>query len=253
MVSQLAKGDYEDMMADGLSPTLEDFDRLNRLAMRLTDGAETTAANFPRVGWAGDVPFFQPTCAAFAWYLQFVERSDFDTATKDACWFFALANGRVLGAFDDLDDAKQITNAVNDWLASLPVTRDEIARACRYAAVGFDDAEPAKADAAKASDAAKSDAEKREESLANLDAAITTAAALTGIAPSALMSETPSRLARMVEAVRANNPMGGGETRDVAKLRADYDLTYREIRRRLVAEKSQAASCVTGAKTPGEE
>ena len=57
MISKLAKGDFEDLQAQGLSPTLEDFDRLNQIALRLTDGAETTCANFPRVGWAGDVPF----------------------------------------------------------------------------------------------------------------------------------------------------------------------------------------------------
>ena len=75
MISQLAKGDYEDMIAAGLPATLEDFDRLNCIALRLTDGSETTAANFPRIGWAGDVPFFQPTCIAISWYLQFVERA----------------------------------------------------------------------------------------------------------------------------------------------------------------------------------
>ena len=58
MVSELARGDFEDLQAEGLKPTLEDFDRLNQLALRLTDGSETTAANFPRIGWAGDVPFF---------------------------------------------------------------------------------------------------------------------------------------------------------------------------------------------------
>ena len=61
MVCELARGDWEDLRAQGLNPTLEDFDRLNQLALPLKDGAETTAANFPRVGWAGDVPFFEPT------------------------------------------------------------------------------------------------------------------------------------------------------------------------------------------------
>ena len=47
MISELARGDWEDLKAQGLNPTLEDFDRLNLVALRPTDGAETTAANFP--------------------------------------------------------------------------------------------------------------------------------------------------------------------------------------------------------------
>ena len=48
MISELARGDWEDLKAQGLNPTLEDFDRLNQIALRLTDGAETTCANLDR-------------------------------------------------------------------------------------------------------------------------------------------------------------------------------------------------------------
>jgi len=236
VVSALAREDYEDLIAAGLKPTLDDFDRLNQIALRLTDGAETTARNFPRIGWAGDIPFFQPTCAAFAWYLQFVDRTNLDVATKDACWFFALANGRVYGAFDDLDDAKAISNAVNDWLASLPVTRDEIARACRFAATGFDDAVAGKTLTEAAADAQKTDEMKREESLGGLHECVTVAASLTGIAPDKLMQETPDRLKAMIDEVRELHDKGdrdGGK----GKRQKDYDMTLREIRKRLMAEK----------------
>ena len=81
MVSKLAKGDWEDLRAQGLNPTLEDFDRLNCIALRLEDGAETTCANFPRVGWAGDIPFFEPTIQAFAWYHEFAVRAAANTET----------------------------------------------------------------------------------------------------------------------------------------------------------------------------
>ena len=90
MISDLARGDYDDFVEKGLNPTLDDFDRLNSLALRMTDGAETTAANFPRVGWAGDVPFYQPTYQAFAWYLTYCDRLA-DPFEKDAAWFYALA------------------------------------------------------------------------------------------------------------------------------------------------------------------
>ena len=96
MISELARGDYEDLKAQGLNPTLEDFDRLNQIALRLTEGAETTCANFPRIGWAGDVPFFEPTLAAFAWYHGYAVRTAANAETEDTLWAFALAHAREL-------------------------------------------------------------------------------------------------------------------------------------------------------------
>ena len=49
MVAELAREDYQDLIAEGLKPTLDDFERLNQLAVRLEDGAETTPANHPRL------------------------------------------------------------------------------------------------------------------------------------------------------------------------------------------------------------
>lgn len=227
MISQLARDDYEDLLAAGLPATLDDFDRLNSIALRLTNGPETTAANFPRIGWAGDVPFFQPTCAALSWYLQFVKRAPFGSETKDFCWFYALAHGRDAESFDGLCTPDAIRRAVEGWMATLHVTADEISRACLYAVNGYDDAEPAMPDNAKQPTA--------EESLANLDERVTTASAATGIEPEKLMRETPSRLEKMVEVVKR---LYGRE--DVAEKDArmrDYDLTLREIRARLKAEK----------------
>lgn len=238
MISQLAKGDYEDMIAAGLPATLEDFDRLNCIALRLTDGSETTAANFPRIGWAGDVPFYQPTCIAISWYLQFVERAPLDGATKDACWWFALQHGREISAFAGMETPGHICTAVNKWLGSLPVTRDEIARACRYAVSGFDDATPAKTPAKEAEDANLTDLEKREQSIADISLSVSCAAASTGIESDVLLKETPSRLALMVAESRRLHHDDRGITRDERKLRADYDMTRREIIIRLRAEKS---------------
>ena len=147
MISELARGDYEDMKAQGLSPTLDDFDRLNQLALKLTDGAETTCANFPRVGWAGDVPFFEPTLAAFAWYHSFAVRTAANVETENTLWAFALAHARDARLFAGLMTPKAIDAAVSKWAAALPVTRDEVLRACRYAVTGFDDAKPAANDA----------------------------------------------------------------------------------------------------------
>ena len=53
--------------------------------------------------------------------------------------------------------------------------------------------------------------------------------------PADLMCETPSRLDRICEAAAVE--LGKTMKKDEAKLRADYDLTLREIVRRLKAEK----------------
>ena len=50
------------------------------------------------------------------------------------------------------------------------------------------------------------------------------------------MTETPTRLDMLCEAAAVE--LGKEMVRDEAQLRADYDLTYREIRRRLKADKA---------------
>ena len=241
MVSELARGDWEELREQGLEPTLDDFDRLNQIALRLTNGAETTAANFPRVGWAGDVPFFEPTFQAFAWYNRFAARAAADDETAVTLWAFALAHAREPRFFDGLTEPDAIDRAVSAWASSLPATRDEVARACRWAACGLDDARPAVAGDAR-SDAAAQDADPRfradrTEAAKNLSA-LESRLADACAAPSDLECETPSRLERIREAaaVEMGRPLG----RDEARLHADYDLTLREIRRRLVAERDAA-------------
>lgn len=230
MVSELARGDWEDLRAQGLDPTLDDFDRLNQIALRLTDGAETTAANFPRVGWAGDVPFFQPTYQAFAWYLAYGDRLD-DSSEKDAAWFYALAHCREIGAFKALTDRTTIKHAVNAWIATLPVTADEIRRACRYAASGFDDAEAGQTDAEKA----QTDEEKKKANLDALHRKLLAAAAASGISPSGLEAMTPASIREIERVAREKN--GERLSLDKSAMQKDYDLARREIYRRLTKER----------------
>ena len=240
MVSELAKGDWEDLRGQGLNPTLEDFDRLNSIALRLTDGDETTCANFPRVGWAGDVPFFEPTIQAFAWYHNFAVRAAANTETENTLWAFALAHAREPHFFDSLTSAEAIDKAATAWAASLPVTREEVMRACRYAVSGFDDAEPGSADAAPSSGnpAHRADTSAAARNLANLEARLAKACAELHAKPADLMCETPSRLDRICEAAAVE--LGKTMKKDEAKLRADYDLTLREIVLRLKKEKEAA-------------
>lgn len=232
MISALARGDYEDFVAQGLRPTLDDFDRLNSLALRMTDGAETTTANFPRVGWAGEIPFYQPTYQAFAWYLTYCDRI-VDSSEKDAAWFYALAHCREPGAFDLLTTRNTIKDAVNAWVATLPCTADEIRRACRYAASGFDDAEAGHTDA----EAAKTDEEKKQANLDALHRKLLTAAAVSGISPDELERMTPASLREIERAAKEKN--GERLGLDKTAMQKDYDLARREIYKRLVAENEE--------------
>ena len=233
MVSELAIGDWEDLQAQGLNPTLEDFDRLNSIALRLKDGAETTCANFPRVGWAGDVPFFEPTIQAFAWYHGFAVRAAANTETETTLWAFALAHAREPHFFDALTTPEAIDKAASEWAASLPVTREDGLRACRYAAIGFDDAEAAIPDAEAVK--RRADTSEAARNLANLEERLAKACAALHAVPADLQCETPSRLDRICEAAAVE--LGKTVKPNEAKLRADYDLTYREIYLRLKSEK----------------
>lgn len=238
MVSELAKGDWEDLRAQGLNATLEDFDRLNCIALRLEDGAETTCANFPRVGWAGDVPFFEPTVQAFAWYHGFAVRAAANVETETTLWAFALAHAREPHFFDELRTPEAIDKAASAWAATLPVTRDEVLRACRYAAVGFDDAEPARpvsADSSTGNPIHRADKSAAARNLANLEERLAKACAKLHATPADLQTETPSRLDRICEAAAVE--LGKEMKPDESQLRADYGLTLREIVLRLRAEK----------------
>ena len=255
MVSELAKGDWEDLRDEGLAPTLEDFDRLNLIALRLKDGAETTCANFPRVGWAGDVPFFEPTIQAFAWYHQYAVRAAANVETETSLWAFALAHAREPHFFDSLTTPEAIDKAASKWAASLPVTKEEVVRACRYATTGFDDAEPAKREGSAESSPSSGNrpestslqdvrhraaTDEAARNLANLEERLARACAELHATPADLMAETPSRLDLICEqaAVELGKPL----TKNEAQLQADYDLTLREIRLRLKAEKEKATA-----------
>lgn len=113
-----------------------------------------------------------------------------------------------------------------------PVCREEVARACRYAAVGFDDAEAARPEAAH-DPRHRADRSAAAENLATLEKQLARVCAALKVAPSDLMTETPTRLDMLCEAAAVE--LGKEMDRDEAQLRADYDLTYREIRRRLKA------------------
>ncbi len=234
MIAELAREDWEDLRAEGLAPTLDDFDRLNQLAVRLEAGAETTPANHPRVGWAGDVPFHEPTVAAVMWLEDFAERASSDAETQQSFFFFACAHATVPKAFAGLETPEAIERAVKRWLRSVPCTAREMERACHYAAWGFDDAVPAETEAARAH-RMRADRTRAEENLERLERVVAQAAATTGMTYLDMMAQTPSRLNAMVLASQVE--AGATLKPATARMMADYMATLGEIRRRLTAER----------------
>ena len=153
-----------------------------------------------------------------------------------------MAHAREPHFFDALVTPEAIDKAGSAWAASLPVTKEEVIRACRYAVKGFDDAEPAEPEATDKVGRAvhgeprhRLDSEKAAQSLANLEERLAKACAEMHVPPSALQTETPTRLDMICEAasVELGKPCG----KDEARLRAEYGLTLREITLRLRGEK----------------
>lgn len=234
MVAELAKGDWEDLKAEGLNPTLEDFDRLNLLALRLEDGAETTPANHPRIGWAGDFPFHEPTAAALMWLQDYADRVPCDAQTRQTFFFFACAHATDPSAFDGLVTPDEIGKAVREWLRKVPCTAREMERACHYAAWGFDDAVPA-ATEMKLAYLRRTGRSAAMDNLAKLERIVAQAAGATGLSYLDLMAQTPSRLNAMI--VAAQVEAGATVSRDMAKAQVDYTATLNEIRKRLEKER----------------
>jgi hypothetical protein len=234
MVAELAREDWEDLRSEGLNPTLDDFERLNQLATRLQDGAETTPANYPRIGWAQDVPFYEPTAAALMWLQDYADRVPCDAETQRSFFYFALAHGREPQAFAGLVTPDQIGKAVKDWLRGVPATPAEMERACRYAAWGLDDAVPAPTPK-RMEYLKRKNTTAAVENMQRLERVLAAASASSGMPYFDLLACTPSRLNAMVVASQVE--AGAKVSRDMAKLQVDYSATLHEIRTRLEREK----------------
>lgn len=234
MVAELAREDWEDLKAEGFNPTLDDFDRLNQLALRLEAGAETTPANHPRIGWAGDIPFHEPTAAAIMWLQDYASHVKCDAQTRQAFFYFACAHATDPARFEGLESPKDIARAVKDWLRKVPCTEREMARACHYAAWGYDDVEPAMTER-KMEYLRRTNRTVAMDNLAKLERIVAQAAGATGLSYFDLMAQTPSRLNAMV--VAAQVEAGATVSRDMAKAQVDYTATLHEIRTRLEKER----------------
>ena len=237
MTSELAKADLEDLRAEGLTPTDDDIIRLHALALEITNGSETTAANTPRWATAGGVVFWEPTMAARFWYEYAKNYAD-DEETDDWLFAFACAKGRDPKFLDDLHDPEEIECALGCFLSSITATKDEVERAVYYATVGPDYIEAEPTELAK-----KRSAEHGERERKNLEAIeglLENAAAATGLTYNDLLAQTPSRLRGMIYA--AHIQAGMTMTKSSAKAHAAYLATLDAISKRLRAEKEARAA-----------
>ena len=238
MLSDLAKADLADLRAEGLAPSDEDIVRLNALALKISDGPETTAYNAPRFAVAGGHVFWQPTMAAHFWY-SFAKRLADDENSEDWLFAFACANGRRWAFLDNLRDPEKIKSALEDFVSSCTATKDEVMNAVCYAALGHD-ATPEKTDLAKEREKHLTPDERERRNFAALEERLAQAAVATGLTFSDLMGQTPSRLCGFIYAahVQAGMPLA----KSSAQAHADYLATLNAIAKRLRQEKAERSN-----------
>ena len=237
MISQLAKEDLDDLRAEGLTPSDEDVIRLHALALKISDGQETTAYNAPRFAVAGGVVFWEPTVAALFWY-QYAKRYADNQAVEDWMFAFACANGRKRGYLDGLYDPEAIQCALGMFLHSCTATKAEVDNAVYYAAVGIEEVKPEKTEIAKAREKNTTPDERERRNFAAIEERLAEAAAATGLTFDDLMIQTPSRLRGMIYAAHVQAGMEMSKTS--AKAHADYLATLNAIAKRLREEKKNA-------------
>lgn len=242
MTSQLAKEDLQDLRDAGLTPSDEDVIRLHALALRITDGAETTAWNAPRFAIAGGVVFWEPTLAAYYWHDYAVHFAQ-DTATAFWLFAFACAHGRRHGYLEGLRKKEDIELALGQFLGSCTATRIEVERAVAYAVEGIESPEPEPTELAKKREEKRKDelpTERERRNAAWLERLLTEAASATGMTYADIMEQTPSRLCAMITA--ANVRAGMEMSQKQARAHADYLATLAAIKKRLQAEAEGGAA-----------
>ena len=241
MISQLAKEDLEDLRAEGLTPSDEDIIRLHALALKITDGPETTAYNLPRFAVAGGVVFWEPTMAALYFY-DFAKRFASDEPTADWMFAFACAHGRERGYLESLRDPREIEKRLGEFIGGIAATKAEVDSAVYYATVGIEDPKPEKTQLAKEREKRETPDERERKNFAALEEDLAQAAAATGLTFDDLMCQTRSRLIGFIYA--AHVQAGDKMSKTSARAHADYLATLNAITARLRAEKQSAKSPV---------
>lgn len=241
MLSDLAKVDLEKLREAGLAPTDEDVVRLNSVALRISDGPETTAFNAPRFAVAGEVTLWEPTIAAWEWF-RFARQFADGEAMENLMFAFACANGRKRGAFDALYGVAEVEKAVGKFAAEMYATMPELRRAVKYI-LGGDEDEPEPTEMERRRDAGLTPSERERRNYAALKNKLGAAASLLGFTYEDLAILTPSQLTGFIYA--AHVEAGKEMTKSAAGAHASYLATLNAIRTRLEKEKSEKAETPT--------
>ena len=237
MLSDLARADLARLRDDGLEPTDDDVVRLNSIALRISDGPETTAFNMPRFARAGDIVLWEPTLAAWKWF-QFAREFADDEAMENIMFAFACANGRKRGAFADLYDVASMEAALGRFAAATYATAGELKRAIDYILRRADDvAEKTEMEKAKDKDTTPEERERRN--YAALERTMAEAASHVGYTYEDLMLHTPSELTGILYAAHVEAGEKMSETNAAAH--AGYLATLNAIRTRLERAKQEGA------------
>jgi len=235
MISLLAREDLQDLRDEGLQPTDEDVIRLHALALRVSDGPETTAACAPRFAICGGLVIWEPTLAAWDWY-KYAKTFAGEDAVEEMMFAFACVHGRERGYLENLRDPAEIEKTIGTFIGTMTATKAEITRAVNYVVMGYDDVVPEKTELAKKREAEED--ERIKDNYSFVEAILTRAASATGLTYEDIMIQTPSRLNAMIYNAKVLAGMKMSESS--SRAHADYLATLHAIRKRLTEEKSRA-------------
>ena len=233
MLSDLARADLARLREDGLEPTDEDIVRLNSIALRISNGPETTAFNMPLYALAGNWVLWEPTLAAWKWF-QFARGFADGEAMENIMFAYACVNGRKRNAFAELYDPAEIEAEIGSFAAATYATAKEVKRAIDVILRRTEDL-PEKTELEKAKDKDKTADEREMRNYAALSKTMAEAAVHVGYTYEDLMMHTPSELTGILYAAHVE---AGEKLSDTnAAAHAGYLATLNAIRTRLEREK----------------
>ena len=220
MFSELAKNDLIALRQQGFEPTDEDVIKLNDLALAIERGRNTTPANMPRIGFAGNVTLHEPTIGALIWWNQYGIDATTNVKQKMMTYFFMLANSRNLDELSKLETPHDINKAVKKWSKTIEATEDELWRALWYVKYGYEEPDMEK----------QKEETDEDELLDSLWALVASASGMLDLPPDQLKTLTRSTLTSIM--IKASVKAGCPLKCSVAKKYIAYKRLMREIEER---------------------
>jgi len=142
MLSKMAIEDIEDLEGAGCNLSPSEIIRLNALGLkveRASNAGDILAA--PRIGWAGDVPIYEPTIQSEQWIDIYAQRwwGDNGDAITSAL-LFACAHARFKGFFarPEMLTPESVCEEMRKWHQSLTCTEAQLQHALAFALFGND-------------------------------------------------------------------------------------------------------------------